>query len=611
MSDLTHRKYAIITIILISFLIIFVKIFYLQIIDVSYKISADNNSQRRITQYPARGLIYDRNNVLLVCNEAAYDLMVVPGRTREFDTINFIENLGINKDDFYRRMSIAKSHSYFRPSFFYKQMSALQYAKFQEHMYKYPGFFVQNRTLRKYTEGIAAHVLGDVGEVPRQMIEADRYYRMGDYAGRSGVELTYEKKLRGKKGVKILLVDVHNRVQGSYMHGRYDTVAIPGKNIQLTIDAEVQKYAESLMQNKKGAIVAIEPSTGEILVMVSSPCFDPQLLVGRPRGENFDSLANDPGEPLYNRAVSATYPPGSVFKVPVALVALQDEIIIPNSFFGCVQTHIRCHGHPKANSVAKSIQYSCNPYYYAVGRRLVQRRIESSIFRDSHIGLGLWKDKMLTLGFEKAFDIGIPAVNRGLIAGTDYYDRLYGKYRWAYSTIYSLFIGQGEVLTSTLQLANFSAIVANRGYYFSPYLVKQIGNEKTNNSDEENKIITAFDKKHFETIIEGMDNAINELGGTGYYTSRLSEIRICGKTGTAQNPHGENHSVFIAFAPKEDPVIAISVFIENAGYGGSWAAPAASLIIEKYITREISNKYREQRILDAVFIDTEEDNDKE
>lgn len=601
MNKYELRKHIFIAIIVIAFTTVLVKLFYLQIVDISYKISAENNSQRIVTQYPARGLIFDRNGDLLVCNEAAYDLMVIPGRTKEFDTIGFIENLNIEIEAFYRNMDRAKSFSYFRPSLFYKQMTAQQYAQFQEHLHKYPGFFVQERTLRQYTRGIAAHVLGDVGEVDSKTLSRDSYYRMGDYIGKSGVEQSYEEHLRGTKGSQIFLVDVHNNIQGSYMGGMYDTTAIPGSNLTLTIDASLQEYSEKLMQNKMGAIVAIEPATGEVLVMASAPTFDPQLLVGRPRGYNYDSLLNEPNRPLFNRAVSATYPPGSVFKVANALVALQEGVIKDKTYIPCNQSWVRCHGHPKANSVAKSIAYSCNPYYYESVRRIVHKGVEPSIFRDAPLGLKRWKELILTLGFEKSFDIGLSGVNKGLIPGTDYYNSLYGKYRWAYSTIYSLSIGQGEVLTSTLQLANMSAAIANTGYYIQPHLVKEIDGVSISGA-KTHKVFTPFDKKHFETVADGMYMAVNEPYGTAYWT-RLPDIKICGKTGTVQNPHGENHSVYIAFAPRENPQIAIAVFLENAGYGGSWAAPTASLLIEKYLTGETSKDWREQRILEANFID--------
>ncbi|HOK38931.1 MAG: penicillin-binding protein 2 [Bacteroidales bacterium] len=585
MKKYDNRKYYISAIILFFIFVIVFKLINLQIFDESLKISAENNSQRRITEYPARGLIYDRYGNLLVYNEAAYDLMLIPRKMKEFDTLSLCRDLNIDISDFYARLEKCISFSSFRPSVFYKQITAQQYSTLQEHLFKYPGFFVQNRTLRKYTSSLGAHILGDIGEIDKETLEKNPYYTGGDYIGKSGVEKYYETVLRGKKGVKIFLVDVHNNIQGSYMNGKYDTLAIPGKDLYLTIDSALQAYGERLMKNKVGSIVAIDPNNGEILALVSSPTYDPQLLVGRNRGKNYDSLLNAKSKPLINRAISSTYPPGSIFKIAQALVGLQEGVLKPNTFYPCDVSLVGCHGHPPAQGVARAIQYSCNPYFYMVFRSLVQRKIEKSIFKDSRIGLQLWKEKITGLGFDKAFDIGLPGVNKGQIPGPDYYDRKYGKYRWAFSTIYSLGIGQGEVLVSPLQMANFCAIIANKGYYYNPHIVKQIG---TDSVDRKNymKIFTPFDKKHFDVIIEGMEYAVNEDYGTGR-NAIISGMRVCGKTGTVQNPHGKDHSVFIAFAPKDEPKIAIAVYVENAGFGGVWAAPIARLMMEKYLLDSI------------------------
>jgi penicillin-binding protein 2 len=585
MKKYDNRKYYISAIILFFIFVIVFKLINLQIFDESLKISAENNSQRRITEYPARGLIYDRYGNLLVYNEAAYDLMLIPRKMKEFDTLSLCRDLNIDISDFYARLEKCISFSSFRPSVFYKQITAQQYSTLQEHLFKYPGFFVQNRTLRKYTSSLAAHILGDIGEIDKETLEKNPYYTGGDYIGKSGIEKYYESELRGKKGVKIFLVDVHNNIQGSYMNGKYDTLAIPGKDLYLTIDSALQAYGERLMKNKVGSIVAIDPNNGEILALVSSPTYDPQLLVGRNRGKNYDSLLNAKSKPLINRAISSTYPPGSIFKIAQALVGLQEGVLKPNTFYPCDVSLVGCHGHPPAQGVARAIQYSCNPYFYMVFRSLVQRKIEKSIFKDSRIGLQLWKEKITGLGFDKAFDIGLPGVNKGQIPGPDYYDRKYGKYRWAFSTIYSLGIGQGEVLVSPLQMANFCAIIANKGYYYNPHIVKQIG---TDSVDRKNymKIFTPFDKKHFDVIIEGMEYAVNEDYGTGR-NAIISGMRVCGKTGTVQNPHGKDHSVFIAFAPKDEPKIAIAVYVENAGFGGVWAAPIARLMMEKYLLDSI------------------------
>ncbi|HOZ29932.1 MAG TPA: penicillin-binding protein 2 [Bacteroidales bacterium] len=600
MKSFDTRKYAIGGIILLILLIIWGKIFFLQIFDSELKKSSENNSQRQVTIYPGRGLIYDRNGVILVCNEAAYDLMLVPKNMQEFDTTAFCKDLNISIEDFYKKLKQCKEYSMYRPSVFYKQIPAIHYAKIQEHLYRFPGFYVQNRTLRKYKEGIAAHVLGDVGEVDLDVLKADPYYKGGDYLGKSGIEKYYEKELRGKKGVQIFLVDVHSNIQESYMDGKYDTMAIPGKDLTLTLDSELQRYGELLMQNKVGSIVAIQPSTGEILAIVTSPTYDPQLLVGRQRGNNYDSLLNAPGRPLINRAISSTYPPGSVFKIAIALVALQEGLITTDSHFPC-DGIVGCHGHPPANGVARAIQYSCNPYFYYVFKEIIQRGLEKSIFKDSRIGLDLWKKKIITLGFNSALDIGLPGVNNGQIPGPEFYDKLYGKHSWAFSTIYSLGIGQGEVLVSTLQLAHFCSIIANRGYYYNPHLLKKISGEPITGKNTQ-KTFTPFDKKYFEVIVEGMDDVVNEEYGTGFY-AKIPDIRVCGKTGTAQNPHGECHSVFIAFAPKDDPQIAIAVLIENAGYGGVWAAPISRLMIEKYIKREISDTLLETKIINSVLFE--------
>ncbi|MDD2634509.1 MAG: penicillin-binding protein 2 [Bacteroidales bacterium] len=604
MSNIKNRKYTIIGIVVILFLILWIQLFNLQIIDISLKISSDNNSQRKIVMYPSRGLIYDRNGSLLVSNEAAYDLMLVPRNMKEFDTISLCEDLNISIENFYERLISSREYSKYRPSLFYKQITATQYAILQEHMYKYYGFFVQKRTLRRYKKGIAAHVLGDVGEVSLETLKSDTYYSGGDYVGKSGVEKYYEKTLRGEKGVQVYLVDVFGNIKDSYMNGRYDTLAKSGQNITLTIDAELQKYGEYLMQNKIGSIVAIEPASGEILSLVSSPSYDPQLLVGRSRGYNYDSLINQNTKPLINRAISSTYPPGSIFKLAVSIVGLDENVLKPYTYYPCDISTVGCHNHPPVTGVEQAIQYSCNPYFYYAFKALVQRGLEKSIFRDSRIGLELWKEKTKSLGFDRAYDIGIPGVNKGQIPGADFYDKLYGKHRWAFSTIYSLGIGQGELLISPLQMANFCVIIANRGFYYNPHIVKKIDNSPIKGTNTQ-KIFTPFDKKHFEVVANGMDKVVNEEFGTGYF-ARIKDIRVCGKTGTAENPHGEDHSIFVAFAPKDHPKIAVAVYVENAGFGSVWAAPIARLMIEYYIKGEVSDLHLEKRITEKDFINIQQ-----
>lgn len=599
MIEYKVRRYPIIAIFVIAFLAIWVKAFFLMFDDL-LKQSAENNSRRRVVQYPSRGVIYDRDGNILVCNEAAYDLMLAPNQMHAFDTAMICKDLNITKEDLEKRILKAKKYSMYRPSVLMKQIDSKVYAQMQEHLYKYPGFFVQNRTLRKYNGGIAAHVLGDIGEVSEKQIEADPYYRSGDYVGKSGVERGYEEILRGQKGVSFMLVDVRGVVQGSYEDGMYDTVAVQGNDITLSISSDLQAYGEKLLANKVGAIVAIEPSSGEVLAMVSMPTYDPQLMVGRVRGNNYDSLLRAPYKPLINRAVSSTYPPGSTFKVAQALVALQDGVITPNQSFPCDKSKVGCHIHPTPTSVSMGIQMSCNPYFYFVFRRLVQRGIEKNIYKDAHVGLGLWKEKITTLGFNHAFNVGVPGVNRGQIPGPEYYDKIYGENRWAFSTIYSVSIGQGEVLVSPLQMANFGAILANRGYYRTPHLLKQI-NGKDYDGEETQKIETPFDRKYFDICVEGMDWVVNKPGGTGH-NGQIPGIVVCGKTGTAQNPHGKDNSVFMAFAPKDDPKIAIAVYVENAGFGGTWAAPIARLMMEKYIKGFVTDTLLEQRILNTTIL---------
>ncbi len=599
MKEYKIRKYPIVAIVVFVFLAIWVKAFLLMF-DESLKQSAENNSRRRVVQYPSRGVIYDREGNILVCNEAAYDLMIIPSQMHEFDTAMLCNDLSITKEDVEKRILKAKKYSMYRPSVFLKQIDSKVYAQMQEHLYRYPGFYVQNRTLRKYNGGIAAHVLGDIGEISEKQLQEDSYYKSGDYVGKSGVERGYEKLLRGEKGVSFYLVDVKGVVQGSYDEGKQDTTAVQGKDIHLTLSSELQAYGEKLLSNKVGAIVAIEPHSGEVLAMVSMPTYDPQLLVGRVRGTNYDSLLKAPHKPLINRAVSSTYPPGSTFKIAQSLVALQEGVIKPNQSFPCDKSKVGCHNHPTPTSVAMAIQMSCNPYFYFVFRKLVQRGIEKNIYKDSHIGLDLWKKKVETLGFNQTFNVVVPGVNRGQIPGSDYYDKVYGKNRWAFSTIYSVSIGQGEVLVSPLQMANFGAILANRGYYITPHLIKKVGNEDYQ-SEETQKVVTPFDRKYFDCCVEGMDWVINKPGGTGQ-SAKIPGIVVCGKTGTAQNPHGKDNSVFMAFAPKENPQIAIAVYVENAGFGGTWAAPIARLMMEKYIKGYVSDTILEERIINTTIL---------
>lgn len=601
MNNLSNRKFIVGMIFLVIGIIFVIRLFSVQVLNEKYKLDSENNVIREITEYPARGLIYDRNGELLVYNEAAYDLMVIPKQVKAFDTLAFCELMELEYDEFLEKFNKARDYSRYKPSLFIKEISAISYANIQEQLFKYPGFFVQTRTLRKYPRNSAAHILGYIGEVNQSTLEEKPYYRSGDYIGKSGIEYAYEELLRGQRGVKRILVDVHNREKGSYKDGALDTMAITGITIKTTIDIILQEYGELLMRNKKGSIVAIEPKTGEILALVSAPNYDPNLLVGRDVRKNYPKLSKDSLNPLFNRALMAQYPPGSIFKTVQALIGMQEGVISENSGFPCIKSLVNCHNHPSAGNVAASVKMSCNPYYYSVFKRILMQRRVKSIFKDSEIGLGIWEKKVKKFGFGQRLATDLPSIKSGFVPDVKFYNKWYGEGRWAFSTIYSLSIGQGEVGVIPLQMANLSAIIANKGYYYIPHLIKQIDKTDTIPSRFQKKNKVGINKKYFDPILDGMYGVVYEPGGTARRARIHDSIIVCGKTGTAQNPHGEDHSVFIAFAPKDNPQIAIAVYVENAGFGGTWAAPIASLMIEKYLTDSISDKnlVKEKRILEA------------
>ncbi len=589
MSNQYSNRSGIVKIIFLVVGIIFVgRLSMLQIFDKEYKEKAKNQSLRNITQYPARGLMYDRNGELLVYNEAVYDLMVIPRMVKNLDTNYFCQSVGITREDFEERMRKATVYSPYSASIFMKQISKEEFGRWENILYKFKGFYISKRTLRLYGKPIAAHVLGYVGEVNEHDLETKPYYKRGDYIGKSGLEYSYEKELRGIKGKKIMQVDVHNREIGSYMHGQLDTMAVEGMNLYTTLDADLQEYAEKLMANKRGCVVAIEPSTGEVLTLLSAPCYDPNMLVGRIRGQNFVKLNEDISKPLFNRALQAQYPPGSIFKVAQAMVALHLGVITPNTGFVCDKV-LGCHNHPSARSVAEAIKMSCNPYFYYTYRRIIQQGKYKNANKDSQYGLTVWRDYMLRFGFGQRLDIDLPNVKAGNIPDTAFYNKWYGKDGWAFRTIYSNSIGQGEVEVVPLQMANLAAIVANRGYYYTPHLVRFYGPDSTRNPLFYEKHETGIEKRYFDIAAQGMYDVVHGAGGTAHKAD-VPGISVCGKTGTAEN-YGNDHSVFIAFAPMDNPKIAVAVYVENAqGGGGTWAAPIAGLIIEKYLKGEIERK---------------------
>ncbi len=600
-GHLSKRRQVIAAIMISTSLILLVRLFTLQVIDPSYKAFALNNYIRHLTDYPSRGLIYDRHGELMVYNEAHYDLMVIPGQVGPIDTLLFCSLLGIEVSTFENRMLQARQFSRFRASVFERQISKTTFAAFQEKMFRFPGFFVQPRTLRKYTQPIATHTLGYVGEVGPNIISNDPYYRMGDYIGISGVEKAYEEALRGNKGLRIRMVDVHNRDAGSFQDGRFDSLAVPGQDIYLTLDAALQAYGETLMHNKRGSIVAIEPSSGEILSLVSSPSFDPGLLVGRQRTRNYRMLQNDTLNPLFNRALMAQYPPGSVFKIVSGLIALEEGVINPETTYQCsgvyytTGTSIRCRPHPSPVNITTAIQHSCNTFSSII----FQNTINQPRFTSIQDAFDSWRNYVSSFGLGRMFGSDLSFELGGLVATSNYYNNLYGPGGWRSQTILSLGIGQGEMGVTPLQLANMTAAIANRGHYFTPHVVRATGTP--NNRNRRYALANHIDinTAHFDTMAEAMRRVVTE--GTATF-SAIPGIEMAGKTGTVQNPHGENHSVFVAFAPAENPQIAISVVIENAGYGSVWAAPIASLMIEKYLTGEVKRSWFEQRVLDQQFL---------
>lgn len=592
-------------IVLVAFVFL-AKLFSIQVVDKSYQLSADNNVLRRITQYPARGLVYDRDSNLVVYNQAAYDIMVTPTQVQKFDTTEFCNILDISEAYLKNRLDSAKNYSYYKPSPFLKLVSSETYATLQEKFYKFPGFFVQPRTVRKYEDSVAAHALGYVGEVDDKLADKSDYYRSGDYVGISGIERSYEEYLRGQKGVKMYLVDVHNRIKGSYRDGKFDQKAKKGSNITSTISLDLQRYGEKLMQNKIGSIVAIEPKSGELLSLVSSPNYDPGELVGRMRSNNYQKLNNDTLEPLFNRALMASYPPGSTFKVMNAMIGLQEGVVRPQTKFGCNggfyygSFHVGCHDHRSPTDLIGSIQVSCNAYYCNTFLDI----LDNPEYEWSGEALDQWERYVESFGFGNRLNIDLPNELPGLIPNSTYYNNIYPAGRWKAMNVVSLAIGQGEIGTTPIQLANMTAAIANRGHFYTPHIVKEIEGEATIDERFKKKRETLIDSSYIETVIEGMDLAVNGPAGSGSTarTAALDSIRVCGKTGTAENPHGKDHSIFIAFAPKDDPKIAIAVFIENGGYGATWAAPTAKLMIEKYLNKTISVKWWEKYVTEKNLI---------
>lgn len=597
-SHLGDRKFIIGGFFILVGIIYCIRLFYIQIIDKSYEASARNNALQKLTEYPPRGFIYDRNGKLLVFNEPSYDLMVTPKLVKGCDTLALCEILEITKAEFLKRIKRAcqAPNSPRKQSVFEKQMSNETNARLQEKLYRFKGFYVQSRTVRKYPKPIAAHLLGYVNEVSKEKADKDSYYNEGDYIGISGIERSYEEALRGRKGSRYVVKDVHNKEVGRYMNGKYDTSAVLGKPLYCTIDAVLQEYAEKLMKGKKGALVALEPSTGEILCLVSAPTYDPNLLIGgKERNKNFARLVYDSTQPLFNRALQAMYPPGSTFKLIDALIAQNDGVINRSTSYPCARGYPPMGGKPKCHphggvDLIGSVAQSCNSYYSYVFREIVDQK-KYPKFID---GYNHWRDMVKTFGPGTHLGSDLPYDKPGNVPSVEYYNKVFGKNGWRSNTVVSLGIGQAELLLVPLQMANVVATIANKGYYYIPHCVKGIGTEKQIDKKFREKVYVGVQKEEaYINVIDGMQKCFD--AGTAYY-SRVPGIVACGKTGTAENPHGKSHAVFMAFAPRDNPKIVIACLIENAGFGGVWSAPIVSLLIEKYLTGKITRLELEKKM---------------
>lgn len=591
------KTLSIVVIILLTALVFIVKLFNIQIISDEYKLAAFNNSIRKVIIYPARGLIYDRNGKLLVENQTAYDLMVVPIQMQDFDTLFLCKLFDISREEIVANIQKARLYSKYKPSPLIKEIKPEKIAPFEERASAFKGFYIQPRILRKYPMSTAPHLLGYIGEVDEAIIAQNPEYKMGDLIGVSGIEKTYESILRGRSGVKFLLVDVHNRIVGSFQQGTYDTASIPGKNIYLTIDADLQMYAETLMANKRGSVVALDPRNGEILALVTSPFYNPNLIVGRERNRNYALLQKDSLKPLFNRALMAQYPPGSIFKLLDALIAQQEGVLRPETRYPCFGGYPpfggkpKCHPHESHPDLRAAIRTSCNSYFTYVFRSIIDNRKK---YRNTEEAYRQWRSYLHAFGIGQKLGTDLPYEKSGVVPSAEYYDKYFGKNRWTSATIYSLGIGQGELGILPLQMANVMAIIANKGYYYTPHVLKQVEDTPYDMHQYKVKHRVPIDTAYFTPVVEGMALVVER--GTAAL-SKIPNIPFCGKTGTAQNPHGKDHSVFVCFAPKDNPKIALAVIVENAGFGATWAAPVASLIIEKYLTGTVKRKEMEQRIM--------------
>ena len=597
------RKVLLPSLIILATILLVMRIFYLQVVDDTLKLKSENNAIKKKYEYPERGYIYDRKGKLLVANQASYDIMVVPREVKGTDTLEFCQLLNITKEDFIKKIEKAKVYSPRLPSVFLSQLNKSEFAAFQEKIRKYEGFYFQKRSLRDYEVAFGANIFGFITQVNEKLVAKNPYYNSGDLIGQQGVEQSYEDILRGVKGVKYFQKDKYNREIGSYKDGKYDTIAVQGEDINLTIDAEIQKYGEELMINKRGGIVAIEPRTGEILALVTAPSYDPGILVGRQRSKNYTALYHDSiAKPLYDRGLLAEYPPGSPFKILTGLVALQEGVIDENTTVFCNRgfsyargRFMGCHCHGGALQLHRGIFESCNSYFATAYMQTINKYAKPAQAVD------VWSKHVKSFGLGQFMGYDLPTGKRGNVPDTKTYKRIYPNGGWRSTTIVSNSIGQGEVLMTPIQLANMMATVANEGYYYTPHIIKRIEGH-TIDKKFTTKHETTIDKRHFKPMISGLFDVYN-LGTAR--SLKVEGIDICGKTGTAENfakiggvrVKMEDHSIFVAFAPKDNPKIAIAVMVENGGYGATIAGPIASLMIEKYLRQKITRLDLEKRIL--------------
>lgn len=595
--NLESRKFILAGVVILVLATYIARLFNIQLSNEDYKTLAESNAYYTKTVYPARGHMYDRNGKLLVYNQPSYDITFIPREAKNVDTTELCRALDISRKEFDERMERVKNrrlnpgYSTYTEQDFITQLSGEDFARFQENMFRFPGFYLRKRSIRQYTYDVAGVLLGDIGEVSRSRIEKDPYYGRGDYIGTQGLEASYEKALRGEKGTEVLLRDAHGRIQGSHSNGDFDKPAIRGKDLTLGLDIELQKLGEQLMENKIGSIVAIEPATGEILCMVSAPSYDPSLLTGRQRGKNHKELSKDKRKPLMNRAVMGTYPPGSTFKTSQALTFLEEGIITPETSFPCTggfvfnKFKLGCHAHSSPTPLKPAIATSCNAYFcWGLHRMFASGKYKEG----KKEAMNTWRDYMVSMGFGYRLGVDLPGEARGMIPNAEYYTRHYGNY-WRAVTVISISIGQGEVTLTPLQIANLGATIANRGTYITPHLVKSIEDEEIDSTYRTFKK-TMVSPRNYEEVIKGMRLAVT--GGT-CRAADIPGLNVCGKTGTAEN-RGKDHSVFMGFAPMDNPKIAIAVYVENGGFGAEFGVPIGALLMEKYLNGELSEESKEK-----------------